>query len=391
MANYNTQTTTSLGYNKPYSDRDLLDFARTQFVYSLHGQERPLPKNSGKKVEMRRWSLWDPTLAMKPLTEGETPDGLSLEQDIVEAEVKQYGAYFTYSDVLDQTGLNEVVHSGTERLGEMLGTVVEWVTRDELATGNNVNWAGNAVSRATIAEDDKISSAEIRKAVRDLKKRKARMFDRNGRKHFIAVVSPDAVYDLQSDPMWQTANTYVNNESLYSGELGRLFGVVFLESTEAPVVINTLDTTVASYNAGTKTLTVADGISAAAEAYLTSEGAQVLIGEEAAGVASVDVESRTITLNAALSTAPAAGARALSRDGTDAGIPVHQTLVFGKDAYGTIHISNRNVETIVKGIGQSGFDPLNQRGTVGGKVSAYAAKILNEDWITRIEHAVSSD
>lgn len=393
--NLNTQTTYNTagdtGMNKSYYDRNLLTNVSTQLIYADHGQKRPLPRNAGKKVEMRRWSLWDPTLAMTPLTEGETPDGLSLSQDIVEAEVKQYGAYFTYSDMLDMTSFDEILSAGSDRLGEMLGTVVEWVTRDEIATGNNVNWAGSATSRSAITANDKLTSADIRKAVRDLKKRKARLFNRNGRNHYFAVVSPDAVYDLQSDPLWQAANTYVNQEALYTGELGRLFGVVFLESTEAPVVINTLEGTLGSYNAGAKTVTVSEAISDAAVAYLSSEGAQVLVGGEAANVAAVDAATRTITLSAALSAAPAVGARVLSRDGADSGIPVHQTLVFGQDAYGIINISTSNVETIVKKVGEGGFDPLNQRGTVGGKVSAFAAKILNEDWIVRIEHAVTAD
>lgn len=395
MANINTQTTINtagrLGGGSTYYDKAILDTAETQFVYLKHGRPHPIPKNSGKKIEMRRWSLWDPTLAATPLTEGETPSGLALEQDIIEAEVKQYGAYFTYSDVLNLTSYNEVLNSGADRLGEMLGTVLEWITRDELTTGNNVNWAGAATSRNSITADDKLSSAEIRKAVRDLKKRKARMFDRGGHKHFVAVVSPDAVYDLQSDPLWQAANTYVNQEALYSGELGRLFGVVFVESTESPVIINSVDAKVSSYNAASKTVTIDDDISVKALAYLESEGAEVIVGGEIASVASVNAENREIILSASLSAAPAVGTRVLSRDGADKGLPVHQTLIIGKDAYGTITIGSESIKAIIKGVGEGGFDPLNQRGTVGGKVMAYAAKILNEDWIVRIEHAVTED
>lgn len=392
MPTINTQTTINTaapqtGLNKTFYDRDLLETVKTELVYQKYGQQRPIPKRSGKKIEMRRWSLWDPNLAMTPLTEGETPDGLSLEQDVVEAEVKQYGAYFTYSDILDMTAFDEIVNSGNDRLGEMLRTVIEWVTRDELVTGNNVNYAGTATSRASITENDKITSLDIRRAVRDLKKRKTQMFSRGGRKHYIAIISPDAVYDMQSDPMWQAANTYVEQEALYSGELGRLFGVVFLESTEAPIVTASLNTTVASI-AGAA-LVVDDDISATALAYLTSAGAQVMVDGTAYGVASVDQATKTITLATTPATAPAAGAAVISRDGSDAGVPVHQSIVFGQNAYGTITIGSKNVESIIKAKGEGGFDPLNQRGTVGGKVSAYTAKILNEDWILRIEHAVT--
>ena len=70
---------------------------------------------------------------------------------------------------------------------------------------------------------------------------------------------------------------------------------------------------------------------------------------------------------------------------------VHATLVFGADAYGVIDIDGSGtMETIIKPHGSEGSgDPLNQRATVGAKVAAYAATVLNPLWIVRIEHTVS--
>lgn len=48
------------------------------------------------------------------------------------------------------------------------------------------------------------------------------------------------------------------------------------------------------------------------------------------------------------------------------------------------------VQLSVKPHGSSGTaDPLDQRATVGAKVAAYAAVILNDLWLVRIEHTVS--
>ena len=69
----NTLETTAL--NKEYYDRTLLESAKTRLVYSKYGQHRPIPRNSGKRVEFRRWDLFDPETAMTPLTEGVTPGG----------------------------------------------------------------------------------------------------------------------------------------------------------------------------------------------------------------------------------------------------------------------------------------------------------------------------
>lgn len=71
-------------------------------------------------------------------------------------------------------------------------------------------------------------------------------------------------------------------------------------------------------------------------------------------------------------------------------IDVYATLIFGRDFYGITRISGEAVQNIVKPLGSAGTaDPLNQRATSGWKIT-FVAKILNDDFGVRIEHAVSS-
>jgi N4-gp56 family major capsid protein len=67
---------------------------------------------------------------------------------------------------------------------------------------------------------------------------------------------------------------------------------------------------------------------------------------------------------------------------------VHSTLIFGTRAYAQTRISGEALKNIVKPLG-AGEDPLNQRATSGWKAT-YVARILNQGWIGRIEHAVST-
>jgi len=70
-------------------------------------------------------------------------------------------------------------------------------------------------------------------------------------------------------------------------------------------------------------------------------------------------------------------------------IDVYNTLIFGKDAYGTTRISGEAVRNIIKPLGSGGSaDPLDQRQTSGWKAT-FVAKILNENFILRLEHAVT--
>ena len=218
--------------NKTYYDRNLLENAKTKFVHAEYGQKRNIPKNHGKTVEFRRWTAFDPKAVIGGLTEGVTPPSQSLAQSNVEATIHQYGAYVEVSDLLKTTSYDEVVEGSTDLLGEQIGTAIDWIVRDEMASGTNVQYADNQADRISLDATKILTFAEVRKAVRTLKKKKARKFTREGGKeHFIAIVSPDAVYDLQSDSAWQNVSDYSNKEAIYSGEIGRMFGVVFIEST----------------------------------------------------------------------------------------------------------------------------------------------------------------
>ncbi|MBQ5587131.1 MAG: N4-gp56 family major capsid protein [Selenomonadales bacterium] len=318
-----TQGTTYL--NKTFYDRNLLENAKTQLVHAQFGQKRSIPKGSGKKVEFRKWTEFDPLLALNPngdgvymgLTEGVTPEGMDLKQTNVEAECKQYGAYVEVSDLLKTSSFDDVMEGATDMLGEQMGIAIEWVTRAAMNAGTNVQYANGKNGRSELTAADALTVLEVRKAVRTLKKNKAKMISGKGKKpHFVCICSPDSTFDLQNDALWQDVSKYSNAEQIYSGEIGRLFGVVFVESTEAMV--------------------------------FAGKG--------------------------------------------NSGADVHSTLIFGKDAYGTVDIAGSGaIETIIKPLGSGGTeDPLNQRATVGAKVPAYTAVILNNGWMVRVEHGVTA-
>ena len=391
----NTLQTTQL--NKTFYDRQLLESARTRFVHAKFGQMRPIPRNSGKRVEFRRWNLFDANAAMKALEEGVTPSGQSLSQSNVEALVSQYGAYVEVSDLLDMTGYDQVITESAELLGEQLGTVVEWVTRDAMNAGNNVQRAGGKTTRAALTADDKLTVDEIRKAVRTLKRAKARPFCEDERKpHFICICSPDATYDLQNDALWQDVSKYSNAEAIYSGEIGRLFGVVFVESTEAKVFRQSVWNKVSEATSSSASFVLKNAPTEAEAAYLSREDNPIRIGEASYTIAGFDPSSNTVTLKETASLAP--DAKVYSEDAgaldpeTKTAMDVHSTLIFGKDAYGVVDVAGSGaLQIIIKPHGSAGTqDPLDQRATVGAKVAAYTAVILNELWLLRIEHAVSA-
>lgn len=398
---YNVQTTTYTDggtpkrtyLNKEFYDRNLLEMAKTKFVHAKFGQKRNIPRAGGKTVEFRRWVPFAISQNYNELTEGITPDGQDLNQTHLEATVKQYGAFVEVSDLLKRTSFDDVAMGATDLLGEQMGTVVEWVTRDAMCAGTNVLYAGGKTSRIDLTASDILTTVEIRKAVRELKKAKAPMITANGRKpHYICICSPDATYDLQSDTMWQYVSQYQNAEQIYSGEIGRLFGVVFVESTEAKVYKQSVSNAVNANTSSSATFVLKNDPTPAEVAYLSTGGNKIKVGgTEYTLDSTTPYTAATKTVKITTTASLTADAAVISEDAGASGADVHAALIFGRDAYGTVDIEGSGaIKSIVKNFGETGFDPLDQRATYGAKVEAYTALILNDDWLIRIEHGVTA-
>jgi len=71
-------------------------------------------------------------------------------------------------------------------------------------------------------------------------------------------------------------------------------------------------------------------------------------------------------------------------------VTVHATVILGQEAYGISRISGEASKVITKPLGSAGTDdPLDQRQTMGWKISLVTTR-LQENFMIRIEHAVSA-
>jgi N4-gp56 family major capsid protein len=225
------QTTATAGLSpemKTFYDRTLLERALPTLRYTQFGQERPLPRNGGKNIEFRRFESLAPNTT--PLVEGVTPVGNGLNVTAVTATIAQYGDFITGSDLLDLTAFDPVLTETAQLLGEEAGLVLDTACRGILGAGTTVQYAGGVASRLLVGSTNILTVDEIRKAKRTLSRNKAKPFADG---YYVAIVEPGATYDLESDPKWVTANAYVDATNLYTGEIGRIFGVRFVESTNA--------------------------------------------------------------------------------------------------------------------------------------------------------------
>ena len=231
FANMNTQTTGTATLSdemKVYYSDYLIDNAVPKLVHDQFGQKHPIPKNGGKTIEFRKYSPLPKLLT--PLTEGVTPDGQSLTVTTIEATIDQYGGYVTISDMLQLAAIDNNMVQATKLLGNQAGASLDTITREVLNGGTNVVYAGGVTSRDALTAEHKLTVDDIKKAVRALKNQNA---DKIG-DSFVAIIHPDVTYDLTNDPQWQAVKDY-DPKDWYEGEIGKIAGVRFVETTEAKI------------------------------------------------------------------------------------------------------------------------------------------------------------
>lgn len=229
-ANPNTtaDATLSAEMRTYYSDY-LIDNAKPNLVHDQFGQKHPIPKGGGKTIQFRKFVPF--SKATQPLSEGITPDGGALSVTNVTATVDQYGYYVTISDMLMLTAIDNTLVETTKLLGAQAGSTLDTITREVLNGGTSVMYAGGKEAREALDEACKLSVDDIFKAARFLKTQNAPKI--NG--SYVAIIHPDVAYDLMRDEEWIDVHKYNSTTEIFEGEIGKLAGVRFVESTEAKI------------------------------------------------------------------------------------------------------------------------------------------------------------
>jgi len=312
-----------------YYDRNLLERAVPALIHSRFAQVRPLPKNAGTRINFRRYG----SLAVNttPLTEGSTPTGKKLTTTDIYALVKQYGDFITLSDWVSMTGLDPILVEGGEVLSEQMGLSVDTLDRDVYIAGTNVRYAAGVAGRTSVATA--VAVSDVKSAVRTLEggnAKKVRSMVMAGAKIATRPIAP-AYYgithtscrqDYEALSGFTKVEEYASQKDVMEEEIGAWGNLRILVTTNSKIY---------------------------------------LAGGVAVGVTGCVAADSTTT-------------------------DVYTTLIFASNAVGSVPLQKGSVKNIIKKMGSAGTeDPLDQRATSGWKV-AQTAKILNDDFLVRMEH-----
>ena len=220
---------------KTYYSDYLIDLAEPELVHDQFAQKHPIPKNGGKTIQFRKYAPLSKDVNARKLTEGVTPEGQKLSMTIVEATVEQYGGYIELTDMLMLTAIDNNLVQATRLLASQAGQVLDAITREELASCGIVQYAGGTVTARNALDkantDHYLTVAAVKKAVRTLKRANAPKIDGS----YVAIVHTDVAHDLMNDEEWKLPHQYVDTDAIYEGEIGKVAGVRFIETSEGKV------------------------------------------------------------------------------------------------------------------------------------------------------------
>lgn len=227
----NVQTTTSPGVSPlliATLNRVLLEAGREKNVFNQFGKQVKVPKGRTKTITFDKMEPLD--VSTDSLQEGVTPKGDDLTISQITATPKQYGHYIAVTDEFDfyKHDPSPEVLKKTKALGDQYASTFDLLTLNELRKGTNIQYAGGKESASAIASTDVMTVKEVMRAVRTLKANKAEPVSGND---YVCIIDPYMAYDLMNDGRWQNVKDY-DPKDMYNGEIGKLFGVRFVDTTQ---------------------------------------------------------------------------------------------------------------------------------------------------------------
>lgn len=314
-----------------YAAADMLRHAEPFLVLSNMGLTKPLPKNKAEKIIFRRAIPF--TAATTPVVEGVTPNAQKLAYEDVQVTLRQYGKPIEITDRVVELTEDPVMETSSMLAGEQAGMTIEAVLYGILKAGTNVFYA-NGASR--VAVNTTLTLSKQRAVTRALAAQKARKISRM----------------LKS---------------------GVEYGVSAVEAAYIAVAHTDLDSDIRNLVGFIPT---------------AKYGARQMINENEIG----SVEQVRYVLSPDLgSFADAGGAKGAMVSTTGTSADVYPILFFGQDAFAQVPLKGEEaiIPMVLNPGTPSKSDPMGQRGYVSWKCW-YAAVILNDLWMARLEVSVTA-
>ncbi len=308
----------------------MLKHAEPVIVLGKFGMIKEMPRNKADTVKFRRPIPF--SAATVPLVEGVTPTAQRMAYEDVQVTLKQYGRPIEITDVVVDLAEDPVLSDASMLAGEQAGLTSEMITYGAVKAGTNVFYT-NGTARSSV--NTAITLNKQRAVTRALKAQKAKKM-RN-------ILGASPKYGTKAIEASYIAVAHTDIEADLRGLAG--FVPVAEYGQRSPV---------------------------SPEEIGSCEDVRYVLSPE---------------LNAWADDGGAKGSM-VSTSGTSA--DVYPIIYIGRESYGLVPLKGKRAITpmVLNPGTPSKSDPLGQRGYVSWK-SYFASLVLNENWLARLECAVT--
>jgi len=233
MAGVGTTTTTASALRQYWHDFFLENLYA---AFTLKGLTKKTTVGKGQGKVVWWYGITKVSPAGAALSEGADPAATSSAARRVSGTLAEYGKLVKNSRLLMDTAIQGTREQIMKDLAMDAGKLLNDTVLGKALGGTNVVYAGGKVIRSDVVEANTATIDEVRKCVRLLKLSSAEPFEDG---YFVALVHPDVAYDLMSDSKWLDISKYRDSVKYdIPGEVGRLYGVRFVEDPTIQVLLN---------------------------------------------------------------------------------------------------------------------------------------------------------
>lgn len=163
-----------------------------------------------------------------------TPEAMSTAEVVV--PVKEQGNSTQVTEYLLRTSLLDVLGDASRLLANNMAVVLDGQFRDTVLQTTNVIYGNGKKSLAALTATDYFNTITVKDAVELLATNNAPRINGD---FYVCIAHPHQLRTLRDDKEWIEANVYMGRRQLYIGEVGMYNGVIFVETTQMPVLDST--------------------------------------------------------------------------------------------------------------------------------------------------------
>lgn len=193
-------------------------------------QKRDLTAVRGKSISFTKYGNLNGGGA---IAEEDTLAANNLITSEVTITVSEQANMVTLTELLMRTSLLDVMGDASKLLANNLASVLDKQFRDACLSTTNVVFGNGSASSSAMSATSVFNSRTVKDAVEILATNNAPKF--NG-EYYVCIAHPKQLRQLRDDTAWINANTYMGRRQLYIGEVGMYEGVVFIETTNMPLL-----------------------------------------------------------------------------------------------------------------------------------------------------------